>query len=407
MARTVQRLTDAALRKTTFKANTLVADGSGLYLRVGPTLSKAWTFIYIRQKRRTELGLGKYPETTLLAARDKSRAMHDALTRGLDPKVEARREASPTLLALNERYAKEFGHTVTENVAHRWIRLVELHGGPLGITAVDKIETKAVIVQLRKVQAKFPSSAYDLRMHLKTLLDFAKVQGFRQPGSDNVAAWVGNLEHAMAPLGKAVTKHHPSMPYAEVGAFVKHLLGIKKPTMRTNQALAFLIATATRTRETTGARWAEIDWSTSTWTVPAIRMKGMKLKKVEHRVPLSSLALDILKTQLVATGSMRQPSPDDFIFPGRFRDKKTNKARELGHGALGTLMDDLGLDVVPHGFRTSFRAWGGAETSFPPDLLERSLAHIVDNEVGRAYNREDYLEKRRPIMEAWADFLAA
>lgn len=117
----------------------------------------------------------------MLAARDKATAAHDALTKGLDPLVEKNREAAPTLTVLNARYAKEFGRTVTPKVAARWVSLVELHGGPLKGITVDKIDSVSIITQLRKVQAVAPSSAKDLRMHLKRLIDFAKVHGFRAP----------------------------------------------------------------------------------------------------------------------------------------------------------------------------------------------------------------------------------
>ena len=157
------------------------------------------------------------------------------------------------------------------------------------------------------------------------------------------------------------------------------------------RALEFLILCAARSGEVYGARWSEIDFDAGIWTVPRERMKAGK----EHRDPLSKRALEILKT-------LDEARVNDFVFPGE------RKNRPLSSSAMEMLLGRMKVDqYTTHGFRSAFRDWAGDATTFPRELAEAALAHKVGDETERAYRRSDALEKRRKLMQAWADYLAA
>jgi integrase len=155
-----------------------------------------------------------------------------------------------------------------------------------------------------------------------------------------------------------------------------------------------------RTSEVLGARWDEIDDAASVWTVPAERMKMKK----EHRVPLSSAALGVL-------ARMRSQSQSDYVFPGSRSKKRVAKdgpraaGFPLSNMALLTLLRRMGrTDFTPHGMRSSFRDWAAEETNTPSEVAEMALAHSIKNKVEAAYRRGDLFEKRRSLMEAWANY---
>ena len=226
------------------------------------------------------------------------------------------------------------------------------------------------------------------------MLEFAKVKGWRS--GENPAAWRGNLRNLLPKRQKLQRGHQPAMLYADVPALMTRLRASEAMAAR---ALEFTILTAARSGETIGAKWPEIDFERKVWTVPAHRMKGGET----HVVALSSAAVDLLKRlQNVRRG--------DFIFagaprPGNKQDAK--HGRPLSNMAMIMLLRRLKLmDITVHGFRSAFRDWAGDETTFPREIAEAALAHKVGNEVERAYRRSDALEKRRKLMQAWADFLS-
>jgi integrase len=154
------------------------------------------------------------------------------------------------------------------------------------------------------------------------------------------------------------------------------------------RALEFLTLTAARSGEVRGMTWGEIDLKNKLWTVPASRMKA----KREHRVPLSDAAWLIL-------GSIKRVDGMDLVFPGA-------RGGALSDMSLTAIMRRLGLEAVPHGLRSSFRNWTAEMTSYPNEVAEMALAHTVSNSTEAAYRRGDLLEKRRPMMADWAEFLA-
>jgi integrase len=168
---------------------------------------------------------------------------------------------------------------------------------------------------------------------------------------------------------------------------------VKLPVFQCDQGpiadrLEFVILTAARSGEVLGMRWEEVDETAKVWTVPPARMKAAR----EHRVALSARALAMLS-------EVKKARTGDFVFPG------SNVDRPLSVMAMEMVLRRMGLDnVTVHGFRSAFRDWAGNETHFPREIAEAALAHAVDDAAERAYRRGDALEKRRAMMEAWAQW---
>ena len=154
-------------------------------------------------------------------------------------------------------------------------------------------------------------------------------------------------------------------------------------------ALQFTVMTAARTGEVIGAKWSEINFDDETWTVPAERMKAAR----EHRVPLSKPALTILRERHKAAAGR------EYVFPGG------QKRKPLSNMAmLQTLRRMERGDLTVHGFRSSFRDWAAERTTYPAEVAEAALAHVVGDKVEAAYRRGDLFDKRRKLMAAWAAF---
>jgi integrase len=226
---------------------------------------------------------------------------------------------------------------------------------------------------------------------IENILDFASAHRYRD--ALNPARWRGHLDMLLPKPSRVKTvTHHPSMPYTEVPPFMGEL---SENGSVSALALRFLILTATRTSEVLKAQWSEIDLKAAVWTIPGQRMKG----KQEHRVPLSDAVIADLK-------ALPRIEGNPYLFPGaRYGRPLSNMAllqlmRGMGYGVKGSRGD-----YVPHGFRSSFRDWSGEVSSFPRDVAEMALAHVIENKVEAAYRRGDLFEKRRKMMGAWAVFM--
>lgn len=183
----------------------------------------------------------------------------------------------------------------------------------------------------------------------------------------------------------STAEHHAALPYAQVPAFIQVLHDVEA-NESTKLAFEFLILTATRTSETLGARWEEIDRESKTWTIPADRIKAGR----EHRIPLSKHCLEILDRAQALAGE----SP--YLFHGR------SPNAPLSNMVFLMLLRRMKReDITAHGFRSAFRDWAAEKTRFSRDVCEAALAHVVKNKTEAAYFRSDFVEQRRQLMEAW------
>ena len=365
-------------------------DGDGLYLCVAPSLKRTWVYRFSWCGRRPEMGLGSYSDgVTLAEARVSRDEAKRVLRSGANP-IAARKEARRA--AADKRTFGEIADALLEakksgwrNAKHReqWEWSLKTAAAPLRARAVDELDTQAVLDLLKPFWTDRPETGSRLRQRIEAVLDAATAQGLRN--GDNPARWRGHLAHLLAARPKLSRGHHAAMPYIDLPAFMAKLRGDENAAAR---ALEFCILTAARAGEVYGATWEEIDFDAALWTLPAERMKAGR----EHRVPLPQRALEIVR-------HMHKIRLSDFVFPGQRRGKT------LSHVAMAKVVARHGgTGATVHGFRSAFRDWAGNETHHPREIAEAALAHTIGDAAEQAYRRGDALEKRRALMNDWADF---
>lgn len=375
----------------------MYADGHGLYLRVGPTGAKSWVFRYRNNGARHDLGLGPYHLVSLAEARKRATEQrrllridgHDPLLTRRSGRDKARLAAARaiTFKACAEAYmaAHQAGW---RNPKHRaqWTATLNKYVYPhLGDLPVQVIGVGLVMKALEPIWAEKPETASRVRGRIESVLDWATARGYRE--GENPARWRGHLQNLLPPRSKVRrVEHYAALPYAEIGAF---MAGLRQQKGVAARALEFAILTAARTGEVIGARWDEIDIAGRLWTVPGERMKAGR----EHRVPLSERAVEVINDM-----KKQREHAEEHVFRGARGGALSNMAllmvlRRVGYASLTT-----------HGFRSTFRDWAAERSEFPAEVAEMALAHVVGDKVEAAYRRGDLFEKRRQIMEAWAQF---
>jgi integrase len=363
------------------------ADGNGLYLVVDPSGAKRWVLRTVVRGRRRDIGLGGLSLVPLTEARDKALAYRKIAREGGDPFVNKHKAefATPTFSAAAEQVFEEHKDS-WRNAKHaaQWITTLRTYAFPLiGSRPVDQIEAPDILRVLGPIWLTKPETARRVRQRISTVLDWAKVAGYRS-GENPVLGVTKGL-----PKQAGKDDHHAALPYSEVPAFLASLKETDDSEI-TKLAFEFLILTASRTGEVLGMKWEEVDEGSLTWAVPAERMKAKRV----HRVPLSPRCMEILAQAelLGAEGS--------YVFRGRSGNKP------LSNMVFLMALRRMGLDVTAHGFRSSFRDWAAEQTNFPREVCEMALAHAVENRVEAAYRRSDLFERRRELMNAWAIYLA-
>jgi integrase len=378
-------------------------DGKGLYLLVKPTGAKSWVLRFALNGKKREMGLGAFPEVGLADARQKRDTARNLLADGIDP-IEAR-DAQLHATKLAESLARAKAITFDDcaarfiavksaewtNAKHtaQWTASLAAHASPVfGKVAIADVDTDLVLKALTPIWKTKTETATRVRQRIEAVLDWAKVSKLRV--GENPAIWRGNLDKLLPQPGKiAVTGHHPALPYRDVYGFLQT---ISQSDAMAARALEIVILTATRTSETVNAQWSEIDFDAGVWTIPAKRMKA----KREHRVPLSAAALAIFNR-------LHELKTSAYVFPSPSNTEARNKP--LSNMAMLTLLMRMKRrDITPHGFRSTFRDWCAEQTSYPRELAEAALAHVLENKTEAAYQRGDLLEKRARLMESWAEY---
>jgi integrase len=392
VAQGIHRVSKSKIEKTTKRG--LHADGGGLYLQVAANGSRSWLFRYARRDRTRHVGLGPTHAIDLDGARAKARECRRLLHDGIDPlehkngqRLTAQLEAAKAMTFDQCAEAYVDAHaTGWKNAKHiaQWRSTLKTYVTPkFGSLPVQAIDTTLVMRALDPIWKTKPETASRLRGRIEAILGWASVRGYRQ--GENPARWKGHLDQLLPARGKVrAVEHHSALPYAEIGAFMADLRSREAVAAR---ALEFLILNASRTSEVLLARWAEIDFGDQIWTIPAERMKG----KREHRVPLSDAALAVLE-------KMKAIRDGDYIFPG------TKGGRPLSNMSMLKLLERMDYgNLTAHGFRSTFRDWAAERTNFMNEVVEMALAHTIASKAEAAYRRGDLFEKRRTLMEVWAE----
>lgn len=389
MARAIDKL--SARTVATARGPARHSDGGGLYLVVDASGAKRWLFIFRHGGKQREMGLGGANAVSLADARKRRNAARKHLAEGLDPILERRRSAAASAEAIT--FGVFADGLVTEiskgfrNGKHaaQWSSTLNTYAANLRNRPIASVSTDDVLSVLQPIWLTKSETASRVRGRIERVLDAAKARGLRE--GENPARWRGHLDQLLPRRRRLTRGHHPAMPYTEVPAFVASLRVRSGVAAR---ALEWLILTAARVGEVTGAQVAEIDREARLWTVPASRMKAGR----EHRVPLCDRALAILDE----VDPLRRGT---YLFPSFRADRPLSSA---AFEAVLTRMKVTG--ATPHGFRSSFRDWAGDCTAHSRETVESALAHAVGDATERAYRRGDALAKRRALMEDWCAHLA-
>ena len=364
-------------------------DQHGLRLRVyesrkRKSISKHWIWRGTVNGMRRDVGLGAFPYVSLAEARQRafeyrkiSWAGGDPVALKPKPDVPTFAEAVETVIAIHREGWKDAGKSEKQWRAS----LRDYAMKRLGRKRVDRIATAGVMAVLIPHWHTKNETMRRVRQRIGAVMKWAVAQGYRD---DNPA---GDAISAALPKTGTVRKHQRALPFADVGATLDKVKtsGAFKSTVL---ALEFLVLTACRSSEVRLAKWDEVDLGSETWTVPASRMKA----KRDHRVPLSARAVEILHEAGELSGGT------GLVFPSAH-------GRALSDNTISKLLRDLGIEAVPHGFRSSFRDWAAECSDAPREVCELALAHVNSDRVEAAYRRTDLFERRRVLMEEWSRFV--
>lgn len=370
------------------KAKGRHSDGGGLYLAIDGSGRRRWVFMYVRNGKRTELGLGGGRDLPLAKARQRAAELRSIVQDGGDPKLKRSIPMHSTFGECADDYieTKRLGWRNAKHAA-QWTMTLTEHAKAIRPIRVDLINTEDIVGVLKPLWSRAPETAKRLRGRIENVLDAAKARGLRS--GENPARWRGHLDQLLPKQQRLTRGHHAALPFDNLPAFMTDL---RARDATAGRALEFTILTAARSGETIGATWNEIDLKSALWTIPASRMKA----GYEHRVPLSKRAIEILN-ELTSTED-RKPAPEAHIF-------QSNKPHKpLSGMAMSMLLRRMKMSVTVHGFRSTFRDWTSETTSFPRETCEQALAHRISDKAEAAYRRGDQLEKRRKLMEEWALF---
>ena len=354
------------------------SDGHGLWLQVSEGGSKAWLFRYMRHGRARHMGLGALHTVSLAEARARARQARQLLLDGKDPLVVKHAERIASRLPVNMPFkeaAEKFidVHNPTwSNARHRqqWSNtLRDYISREFGSLPVSSIDGAAITETLAPIWQSRRETARRVKQRIERVCQWVK-DGMPLPNG-------GALQSV---------EHFAALPFAELPTFIAELRALEGMAAR---ALEFAILTAARTDEARAAKWSEINLVQKIWTVPAGRIK----KRREHIVPLSPDAVELLK------GLHRDDS--DWVFFG------SKAGKPLSHDALRKVLGRLRPGVTVHGFRSCFRDWAGDQTPFASEVIDFALAHAIPDKTSAAYRRYTALEKRRKLMEAWAQYCSA
>ncbi|MEH2552198.1 integrase [Bradyrhizobium sp. AZCC 2262] len=391
----------------------LYGDGGGLYLQVAKGGSKSWLFRFKTDGRSRWHGLGSARDVSLADARIQAADARRLRLDGGDPieakrakKAAARTDAAKAITfgAAAKRFIKANtpGWKNTKH-ADQW-RMTLLGNDPKGKPAkndycksirdlpIAALDTSLVLRIIEPIWATKTETA----SRIEAVIDAAKAKG--EFKGENPARWKGHLDNLLPAASKVRrVRNHPALPYKQLSAFMSAL---RKREGVAAAALEFQILTAVRPGNAVAAKWDQIDKLAAVWTIPAALMKT----DAEHKVPLSEAALDVLRRmELLKNDS-------EYIFPN-------SKGKPLSDASMAAVIDRMNdeerrwldtkvdREVVPHGFRSSFRDWA-AEHGYADAVAEAALAHKVADDVVAAYKRTTFFELRKQMMRDWANYCA-
>tara|TARA_B110001469_G_C9605309_1_gene300930 strand:+ start:176 stop:1414 length:1239 start_codon:yes stop_codon:yes gene_type:complete len=369
-----------------------LSDGKGLQLRVKPNGNKSWLLDYIKPhtSKRSSMGLGGYPEVGLADARKLRDKARELIAKDINPKEQKDQDKRQK----QEKQANTFFHVASNwfeikkteikaDTAKDLWRSLELHIFPaLSNYPISKITAPIVIDELKPIAAKGTlETVKRLSQRLNEIMTYSVNTGLIHANP---------LTGIRSAFKKPTKQNMPTLTPDELPEFLK-TLGYASIKLVTRCLIEWQLHTMVRPSEAAGAQWSEIDFENSLWVIPAERMK----KAREHTVPLTEQSLELLQRLQPISGHRK------YVFPAD-RDPKRHANDSTANAAIKRM--GYHNRLVAHGLR-SLASTILNEQGFDPDVIESALAHVDKNEVRRAYNRAEYIERRRIMMTWWSEHI--
>jgi integrase len=373
------------------------ADGGGLYLLVNPDGSKYWRMKYRFLDKEKLLSFGTYPLISLADAREEREKAKKLLASGIDPST-AKKDTKRTAVRNSQNTFKAVALEWHENQKGRWshhhynnvLHRMETDIFPfIGSEPIASLEAPDLLIVLRKIEKR---GALDIAGRTRQICG----QVFRYGIQTGKCKRDPSLDLKGA-LKTRKTEHFAALDIKEIPEFLQALeRNDARLYGRTRRAIKLSMLTFVRPGELRKARWPEIDFEAKQWIIPAERMKMRR----DHIVPLSRQAIQILKEQLEETGVLNT----DWVFPSQIRPKEP-----MSDGTVLVAIKKLGFKdrMTSHGFRALARTTIREKLNYEPDVIECQLAHKAAGPLGEAYNRAQFLQKRKVMMQDWSDYLDA
>ena len=378
MPRLVRNALTVAQVRAASKPGILV-DGNGLMLRIQTSRAKSWVQRIVIHGKRRDIGLGSADLVSLADAREAAARNRAVARNGGDPRRPRVPSFADAAAAAFERAALDWKGGVDSPTARDWQARMQTYVLPhLTDIPVDQVGTAAIDDVLRPLATtgKHPT-ARAVGTHIAAVLRWAALREHR-PSDNPVSVVLAEL-----PKRTKAIKHHAALHYSEVGAALRR---IDSDTSLAKLAVRFTVLTAARQAEIRRADWNQFDHDAAVWTVPA---ENMQMARV-HRVPLSRQAVAVVRAARERNGS-------GYLFHGR-------DGGMIGVAAITQALRRADIDATPHGFRSSFKDWA-LNHGVDNEISELCLAHVEGSKTVQAYARDDLLDKRRPVMQQWADYL--
>ena len=380
-----------------------ISDGTVTGLRLIPSTIKGhgkWKLRFISPVtlKRRDMGLGAYPEVSIVQARDKGKQARIIISQGLDPieeriktKLDYLEKEKPLIFKDAALKVHETLKPGWKNAKHsqQWINTLATYAFPkIGSIPVADLKVAHFANILSPIWLSKSETATRVKQRCHNVMKWCFAQEFVLGNPLDIVDKLLPKQQGLA----VRVQHFPSMPWRDIPDFIEK--NIIDDTNVTKSLLEFIIHTVARSGEARNMIWNEVDLEDKIWIIPANRMKA----NVTHRIPLSKRSIEILNiqkkikdTDLVFYSPKNNKPLSDMILTNFLKSRKTKS-------------DVIGRHSTMHGFRSSFRDWA-SENGYSRDLAERSLAHSIKNQTEAAYHRTDLIEQRRPMMESWSGYI--
>jgi integrase len=403
MPKLAKPLSDAQVKRARAEAKFVkLFDGHGLYLEIQPTGGKFWRFRYRQPSgKETTITFGPYPEVSLAEARDKRMEARRWLLEGLDPgqqRDQARRDSARASENTFRKIATEWHElkqsSWTPAYSHNVLHRLETDVFPgIGRIPIDEVTHRDLIDVFRKIEAR---GAHEIAKRNKAvcrqIFSYAIQTGVAK---QNI---VTDMTDVLRPVSSS---NFPAISSDELPRFLQALRSNEacmQPVTRIGLRLLMLVFV--RTSELIETPWSEIEEGRPDWTIPWQRMKLGRRRlnpiKKDHLVPLSRQALSLLAELRAITGGGK------YLFPN-LRDR----TRPMSNNAFLKAIERMGYkgDMSGHGFRALAMSTIKEKLGYRHEVVDRQLAHVQRDKVARAYDRAEFLDERRVMMQAWADYI--